>query len=330
MRPFLADRAPRASRRAAPPSRDARAFALAAIGAASVALALGIAPPIARAQTTPDAQLAQARELVLYARYPEAIEAGRRLLAQQDLSARQRNAALELIATAQIANRQTDAARETLATLYARDPDHRLSDADASPPVISAFARAREARPTPIAVRLEHRSPGTLARREPPTIEVRVGEGADAIEEMRLAYRTAGEPGFSQVVMNARGGGVWVGRIPVVGSSDRAIDVAYYVVANAPSGSAIGHAGTEGEPLQLRVPAEVPDPRGVAIAASDRGDRVPAGGEDGGGGSVAEEPWLWIVIGLVVAGGVTAGVVAATTSGGGPDQGTLGTVTLMH
>lgn len=300
------------------------------IALAAVVLAASLTTQVA-AQDSPEAALAQARELVLYARYPDAVAAGQRLLSRDDLTAQQRNAALELIATAQLANRQTTEASRTLATLYARDPGHRLSDPDASPPVISAFARARESQPRPIAVDLQHRSPGTLARREAPAIEVRIGAGADAVAEVRLAYRTTGEPGFSQVVMNARGGGLWVGRVPVIGSSDRAIDVAYYVVATAPSGTPLGNVGSEGEPLQLRVPAEVPDARGVAIAASQGDDgatRIDDGG--GGGGSVVEEAWFWIVIGVLVAGGVTAGVVVGTTSQGGPDQGTLGSVTLMR
>lgn len=300
----------------------------------SFLLLLALAAPSAPAsaqESSPDAALAQARELVLFARYPEAVEAGRAILARGDLSAAQRNAALELIATAQIANRQPDDARETLATLYSRDPGHRLADADASPPVISAFARAREARPTPIALELSHESPGTLPRREPPAIELRVGTGADAISEVRLAYRTAGEP-YSQVVMSPRAAGVWTARIPVVGRSDRALDVAYHIVAMAPSGAELGRVGSEAEPLQLRIPAEVPDPSAVAAAAigDGSGGTTPGDGGGGGGGSVVEEPWFWIVLGLVVAGGVTAGVVVATTSGGGPDQGTLGTVTLMR
>lgn len=296
-----------------------------------LAASAGPAPASAQ-EASADAALSQARELVLFARYPEAIEAGRALLARDDVSAAQRNAALELIATAQIANRQPAEARETLATLYARDPGHRLSDPDASPPVISAFARAREARPTPIALELQHESPGTLARREPPAIELRVGAGADAISEVRLAYRTAGEPGYSQVVMSPRAGGAWTARIPVLGSSDRALDVAYRIVALAPSGAELGHVGSEAEPLQLRIPAEVPDPSAVAAASLGEGrdGALPPMGAPQQGGSVLEEAWFWIVIGLVVAGGVTAGVVVATTSSGGPDQGTLGTVTLMR
>lgn len=307
---------------------------LALVSTFALLLALAsLAAPASAQEGGPDAALAQARELVLYARYPEAIEAGRAILGRDDLTAAQRNAALELIATAQIANREPAEARETLATLYARDPGHRLSDPDASPPVISAFARAREARPTPIALELRHQSPGTLPRREPPVVELRVGAGADAISEVRLAYRTAGEPGDSQVVMSPRDGGVWTARIPVIGSSDRALDVAYHIVALAPSGAELGRVGSEAEPLQLRIPAEVPDPSAVAAAslAGDRaGTTMATGSPDQGGGSVVEEAWFWVVIGLVVAGGVTAGVVVATTSGEGPEQGTLGTVTLMR
>ncbi|AKF08594.1 hypothetical protein [Sandaracinus amylolyticus] len=300
------------------------------VASLAISISLWLTGVAAAQDASPDVALGQARELVLYARYPEAITAGQALLARTDLSATQRNATLELIATAQIANRQPADARQTLATLYARDPGHRLSDPDASPPVISAFARAREARPQPIALGLQHESPGTLARREPPVIELRVGDGADAVSEVRLAYRTAGEPGYSQVVMNPRSG-TWTARIPVVGTSDRALDVAYYLTVLAPSGAELGRVGSDAEPLQLRIPAEVPDPRGVAIAANGEGG-VPLDGteRDGGGGSVAEEPWFWVIIGVLVAGGVAAGVIVATQPAGGPDQGTLGTVTLMR
>ena len=73
-------------------------------------------------------------------------------------------------------------------------------------------------------------------------------------------------------------------------------------------------------------------PCGVAIAASGEGGMPLEGGDrdQGGGGNVAEEAWFWVIIGVLVAGGVTAGVIVATQPTGGPDQGTLGTVTLMR
>lgn len=285
----------------------------------------------AHAQRPVDAEIAQVREQVLYAAYPDAIAAGQALLARTDLDAAQRNAVLELVATAQIANRQTADARATLATLYGRDPDHRLTDPDASPPVVSAFARAREAHPQAVAIALEH-APPRLVRREPPSIDVRVGAGADAIHEVRLRYRASGEPGWSQVVMNRRDAATWTGRIPVVGDASRSADVAYYLVALAPSGAELAREGSEAEPLQLRIPAEAPDARAVALDATQRDAQQGAiTGTTTPGRSIAEEPAFWIVIGLVVVGAaVGAGVGIALSSEGGPEQGTLGSVVLRH
>lgn len=289
--------------------------------ACSLCVALAVVPSTL-AQTDP---LANVREQIMYANYPEAISGANAMLARTDLDARTRNEALELLATAQIASRAPEDARRTLATLYARDPGHRLSDPDASPPVISAFARARESHPTPVEVRIVHRPP-TLTRREAPSIDVTLASNADAVGEVRLVYRQGNEAGWSRVVMNRRPDGTYAARIPVVGASDQAVDVAYHVVATAPSGTELAHAGTEAEPLSLRIPAD------VAVAVSDvpRVDPIDVGDTgDDGGVNVAEEWWFWTLIGVVVAGGVVTGVVIGTQSQGIPD-GTLGTVVLMR
>jgi hypothetical protein len=206
-----------------------------------VALATSLAAT-AHAQTDP---LAPVREQIMYANYPEAISGANALLSRTDLDARTRNDALELLATAQIASRATADAQRTLATLYARDPGHRLSDADASPPVISAFARAREAHPAPVEVRIVHRRPA-LTRRESPSIEVSLASNADAVGEVRLVYRHGNDAGWSRVVMNHRPDGTYAARIPVVGASDQSLDVAYHVIATAPSGAELAHEGTVG------------------------------------------------------------------------------------
>jgi hypothetical protein len=290
------------------------------------ALAIGIvlaAAASARAQTAAEAELATIREEVLYASYVDAITHARALLDRTSLSAAERNDTLELLATAQIATQEADSARATLAQLFARDPGFRLTDADASPPVVSAFARARESHPPPVTVTLAHTSPGTLARRESPTITVRVTAGADAIDEVRLAYRHGAEGGFSRVVLDRRADGSFTGRIPVVGEADSAIDVAYYLSAVAPSGTEIGRLGSATEPLALRIPREA----APATAAPVVAEAPPV---DQGGGDVASEPWFWIVIGAVAIGagiGIGFGVDAASR---GPEPGTLGVVTLMH
>ena len=284
-----------------------------------LALALtSMSPLMASAQT--DA-LGPIREQVLYANYPEAIANANALLARTDLSAETRNGALELLATAQVANRDTAGANQTLQRLYARDPGHRLSDQDASPPVISAFARAREAHPTPVIVGVVHQPP-TLIRRESPSIEASLTTNADAVEEVRLVYRQGSE-GWSRVVMNRRPDGTYSARIPVIGASDQAIDVVYYIIATAPSDTELAHRGTEGDPLALRIPADTQ----VARIPQDQ-IPIPTTPPQQGG-SVAEEWWFWTLIGAVVAGGVVTGVVLGTQDNGIP-QGTLGTVTLMR
>ncbi len=297
--------------------RGALSFAL------SLALASLVVTSAAHAQTDP---LAQVREQIMYANYPEAIAGANALLARTDLDARTHNEALELLATAQIASRAPEDARRTLATLYARDPGHRLSDADASPPVISAFARAREAHPPAVDVRIVHRSP-TLTRRESPSIDVSLASNADAVGEVRLAYRQGNDAGWSRVVMNRRPDGTYAARIPVVGAADQPLDVAYHVIATAPSGTELAHAGTEAEPLSLRIPADLPTVT-TDIPPVDP-LRETGNGSDDGGGNVAEEWWFWTLIGVVVAGGVVTGVVIGTQSQGIPD-GTLGTVVLMR
>ncbi len=279
-----------------------------------------LAPRPLAAQDSTDAAIAAVREQLLYASYPEAITGAQQILAGHDISAVQRNAALELLATAQIATQQADAARTTLVTLFSRDPGHRLTDRDASPPLVSAFARVRESHPAAVVADLQHRSPGTLATRESPSIEVRVGAGADAVDEVRLAFRHSGESGYTRVVLNHRPDGVWTARIPVVGAADQMIDVAYYLTATAPSGAEIGHLGSEAEPLTLRIP-----PASGAIASEPITAPVtPAGGD------VTSEAWFWVLLAVAVAGagvGIGLGVNEGTR---GPEAGTLGIVVLRH
>lgn len=285
-------------------------------------LITSLLPSVASAQ---EDLLAPIREQVLYASYPEAIRSANTLLARSDLDARTRNGALELLATAQIASRLQDEARATLATLYSRDPGYRLSDPDASPPVVSAFARAREARAPAVTVTLQHRVP-TLVQRESPSIDVRATTNADALDELRLVYRHGTDSGWSRVVMNRRPDGTYTARIPVVGPTDQPVDVIYYVVGVAPSGTELAHQGSEGEPLSLRIPAE----RRIAAQVEAPRTDVPLTPTPAPAShSVTEEWWFWTILGVAVAGGAVAGVVVATESQGIPD-GTLGTVTLAR
>lgn len=294
------------------------------------ALVLLLTASTASAQTPVDQELENIREQIFEARFDDAVRFAGALLLREDLDATQRNAALEVMATAQIANRDRAGAQRTLRTLYERDPGHRLTDPDASPPVIAAFARARESAPDPVTVRIEHRAP-VLSRRESPEIVARVVEGADAVAELRLVYSSGGDEG--RVVMSRRPDGTFAGRIPVVGAASEPSVVSYHLVALAPSQTALGSLGSPTESMQLTIPAgsaaggddsrpsNLEDERPPALGG-DPGE--PVDGGDEGGGSVAEEAWFWILIAvLVVGGGVTAGVLIGT-QGGGPEEGTLG------
>jgi hypothetical protein len=274
-------------------------------------------PGIAGAQGSPSDAVSQIREQVLYAQYREALAALESYLARDDLDAAGRNAGLELLVTIHIARRQEQQARTTLVTLYARDPQHRLSESDPSPPVLSAFGRARENPPEPVEVSLIHEPP-SLSRRTPPTIEVEIaGEGADAVQEVRLRYRQGESRDFNTVVMNVTDG-VASARLPLL-DVGAAYDVVYTIEATAPSGAVLGRAGGEDAPLLLHVP----EATGTSVAMGGTRDLEVVDDADDGG-SLA---WLWITLSVaVVAGGVTLAVVLATS--GGPEDGSLGNVGL--
>jgi hypothetical protein len=271
-----------------------------------------------------DAQIEAIREMVLYARYQEATPAVDALLARTDLSASQRNAGLETRAVLLIARRRVRDARAVLEELYARDPDHRLGYRDAGPNVRDEFERARDAHPAQAAVALEDQTPDSIERRVAPTLVVGVAGGADAIQEIRVAYRNA-EGGFERTLMrtSADGGASTArARIPLREGGE-AYSLEYYVEALAPSGFVLGTLGSADAPLSVAVPAEElvarVDPAALRVGPGE-GGQTDGGGVDGG--VVAA-----VVIAILVAGGVGAGVgIYFGTQG--PGNGSLGGGTL--
>lgn len=274
------------------------------------------APSIAAAQANPQVVLAQIREHILYARYDEAVAEAHALLEREDLDAAQRNEGLEVLATAHLANRDMDQANPILRRLYARDPRHRVADADASPMVQGAFQRARENAPAQIDVRLSHEPP-VLDRRESPRIEVSVAEGDDAVEEIHLHYRTGEAPRFARLVLTIEGG-VGHGRIPLVGPTNQAQQIEYFITAHAPSGYQLAGVGSEGRPLELTAPAG---------PVGGTGDPDPLG-EGPGDGEVEEGGSLWwvgLLVGIVVVGGALGAYFALRPQA---PEGSLGQVGL--
>jgi len=141
------------------------------------------------------------------------------------------------------------------------------------------------------------------------------GEGADAVQEVRLRYRQGAGGTFSTVVMDMEGD-VANARLPLLDERE-AYDVEYIIEATAPSGAQLASAGAEDAPLTFTVPEAPARPAPAPSAAR------PAVEDDEGGSLV----WLWITLGVaVVAGGVAVAVVLATSSG--PDDGSLGNVGL--
>jgi hypothetical protein len=273
----------------------------------------------AAAQDAPDTQLAAIREMALYARYREARDACQEYLARTDLDATQRNAGLEVLVTVHIAMRDQTNARQVLEQLYARDPGHRLSDPDASPPVLSAFGRARSSPPPPIAVSIEH-TPPALTERGPVTLEVTFGEGRDAISEVRVRYRQGDDADFTTTVMNVDDAGVARARLPVLDRTE-SYEVAYYIEALAPSGTALTSSGTAAEPLTFTMPE-------ARVAAIGVGPGDGAETQRPGGSEDLTALWVTLaIVGVLAAGGAVGGYFIAQEVTK-PEDGSLGNVQL--
>lgn len=263
-----------------------------------------------------EAEIANIREMLLHARYDEAITEARTLLAQTGLSATARNEGLEVLATAHLANRDTEAAAPVLQQLFSRDPGYVLRDGDASPLVQGAFQRARENAPTPIAVTLDHTPPAPSVRQSP-LVEVAVTQGMTAVGEIHVLYRAYGAPRFATSVMDLNQSGIARARLPLMGAGNMAQTLEYYIVAYAPSRTPLGGMASESSPMTIEVPA-AGETRSVAVPLDD-----PAGAvDDDEGGS---SKW-WIA--LIVIGVAGAAVGGYFLFRGSEPAGSLGHVTL--
>jgi len=273
-----------------------------------------------RAQSGADADLGAIRQQMEEASFREAATGLEGYLARTDLDAAQRNAGLELDAMLSLARRDETRASSVLTELYARDPGHRLEDPDASPVVVSAFARARESA-TQRAVSVETDAGGALARHEAPTIEVRLTGGADIVQEIGVSYRLQGAERFSVLVLAPESSGVASATLPI-GSDPGAQTIELFVEARAPSGHVLASAGSASEPRRIVIPAASAASGPVTSAGGSVGEPT-----DGGGGDVAGEWWLWTLVGVAVVG---AGVGIGLGVGLQPERpvGTLGSATL--
>jgi len=279
---------------------------------AALAVLCVAAGAVAQEPASVEDELSSLRELVLMARYEEAREPSRELLARTDLSPSERLAALEVRALLQIAERNTPGADETLRELYSRDPDYRMSDPEASPVVIDAFNRARAARPTPVPVQIEQSA--DVVAGDDPVVAIRIVDGQGAVTGLTVSYRTEDEVDYNRVGPRLRDGAARA-RLALARSSN-ASRIAYYVEALAPSGASLASVGSAAEPLW--------------IETGESGDGAGGGGGGGGGGEggttvdsgLLGQWWFWTAVGAVVVGAVVIAIAVATS--GSQTEGSLG------
>jgi len=181
------------------------------------------------------AEVTEVRDRLRAGRAQEAVEAAEELLSRDDLTAALRNAVLELLARAHLKNRDRGAARAVLEGLYARDPEHRLADPDATRTERREFARIREALPERVRVDLLHEPLGTLEARESPEIRVRLSGASNAVAEVWLEHRARGGASWTRVAMELEGDSA-TARIPLPEGEDGEVVLEYQVAARAPSG----------------------------------------------------------------------------------------------
>ncbi|MCA9601857.1 MAG: hypothetical protein R3A78_08860 [Polyangiales bacterium] len=296
-------------------------------------------------------RLGELKEMLLYARYAEARGPLEELSKDTTLPARQRVASFELLAMLQIAINDEEGARGTLKDLYSRDPDHRVEDPDASPKVLAAFRRAKQATVSHVNVQMENIVPTRELLRQQPMVKVRVIKFADAVDEIYVHYRQGESSDFVRMAIAPDEKCIAQAIIPPVNTQDE-YDIEFYVEAVAPSGANIGSMGFRTTPLKVTVPAAractdpndaacrceffprspgcpycfdhpdetacsddpcVRDPNGkeCRCAQNPKADECSEDDDDGG---LFSQWWFWTIAGAVVIGGTVAGIALFSQS----------------
>lgn len=288
-----------------------RASALSMI--AAVWLLASAAEAQAQPVTDPDEVLAELQDLLLRARFSHTMPAVEALLEREDLTAAQRNGALEVRAVTEIALGQ-EGADATLARLYRRDPGHRLSNRDLGPSVQAAFARAREKAAEMEGVEVEVGDAQIQADEAgSPFVTVELGGATNAVDSVVLAFREGeGEGGdFTRLTLRRESPSLGQARLPVLGGGV----LVHYIEALAPSGATLGSAGSPGSPLVAELPQmERGGPLDLQVASG-------AAEDDSAG--ILGQWWFWSAVAVVVGASVGAYFLFGPPSQG-PEDGSLG------
>lgn len=275
--------------------RGALYLALYALGCAPVivhAEALTTAPKHEDAQqnegVAAEAVLDQARELLETAQFGAAERALTELLARSELTAQQRNDALELSAILHIAQRNEGKAQQALALLFSRDPGHRRRVTDLGPAVDAAFARAEQSPREPLDVGVEV----ALAPAQPQqlALSVRLPRGQSAVESVHLHLRLSGDR-EAHLVSDTHGQAHVSFPLSVLTPDDGVLRL--YIDAHAPSGVVLASAGSAEVPLRFTAPA--PPLAGCAVVEKP----------------LRKQWWVWTTVGLVLSGITVASALSA-------------------
>jgi hypothetical protein len=262
-----------------------------------------------------DAQdaLIPALEAVEDLRYQDALDRLDAVLARADLTADERNRALELEASCRMYMGDGQAALAGFAVLTRRDPGWSLAG-DYPPRVRTVFEQAVTAALVPVDVRLE-----PVDRLGQAGVAVRITAGADAVQRVTLEVRLPDGEMSRQDFVDV--GGSLQAPLPreVAGAGGR---VPYTVKAVAPSGFVLASMIGEWVPPELAPPPPPLPPPPLPVVGPAIPPVVPPVVEEGP--AWYESWWFWTIVGVAVVGSGTAAAVVLTMDTGGPRDGSGG------
>ncbi|MBX7192578.1 MAG: hypothetical protein K1X94_10995 [Sandaracinaceae bacterium] len=276
--------------------------------ALALALALWVAsPPLEAHAQRADAQarslLDQGRTQYADLDYGEAVDSLNEALRRGGGDDAFRAEVLETLAFTYFVMEREAAAREALSALFSLDPYYVVREPSGSPRVARFVesVRAASVRDAAIDPELTLRTELPRAARADVSVEIAIS-APTPVTRVAVVFRTDISASWQRVeaaptAERAR----YLAVLPALGEAS---EVSLYVEGRDARGRVVSR---DAGPLA---------PRSLEVTAPDRRDQ-------GQGGDLASEPWLWIVVGaVVVAAGVGLGVGVALADGGIP-TGTL-------
>jgi hypothetical protein len=256
-----------------------------------------LATATAAARGTDPDPLGPAYEALDALDYDEALKQLESVLARSDLSAEDRNRALEMEAACRVYLGDRDAALAGFASLHRRDPGWRLSD-DYPPRVRAVYDEAFRQRRESIRVELRP-AHGPAVRQG--VLTVQLDAGADAVDRLWLVVVRPGGEEVRRLFVAA--GPSFEARLPEdLVREGRPID--YAIEAHAPSGHVLARRNDRWSNEQ---PYVEPDPR--TFPPTFPPPPPPGGGDDDNVEPAWYESWwFWTIVGAVVAGGTATGI----------------------